>query len=80
MAADQSSGSRITWSKGGLTQPEMKLLFEYAEAEYRAVLNIQRSKITREVQSHLKNAGVYNPAVYVLSFTATPVKLRRKEY
>ena len=50
----------------------MDVLFEYSE--YRCILHIDKSRVCRDVQDHLRKAGVANPAVFVLAFTTSTIK------
>ena len=47
----------------------MEVLFEYAAAEYRCIICTQKSKLCREIEQHLRRAGVAEPNVVVLSYT-----------
>lgn len=41
---------------------------------YRAIIETDRSRLCRDIQGHLKRAGVPNPSVFVLSFNTDNVR------
>ena len=49
----------------------MEVLFEYSE--YRCILSTEKSQVCRDIQYHLRKAGVANLAVFVLSFITNAI-------
>ena len=49
---------------------EVEVLFEYSTADYRCIISTQQSKLCRNIEYHLRQAGVSEPEVAVLSYTA----------
>lgn len=50
---------------------KMEVLFEYSAADYRCIICTQRSKLCRDIEYHLRQVGVAEPEVAVLSYTAS---------
>ena len=49
---------------------EIEVLFEYSAADYRCIICTQQSKLCRDIEYHLRQVGVAEPEVAVLSYTA----------
>ena len=46
----------------------MEVLFEYSAADYRSIIFSHPSKLCRNIEYHLQQAGVSDPEVTVLSY------------
>ena len=51
-------------------QGEVEVLFEYSTSDYRCIISTQQSKLCRNIEYHLRQTGVSEPEVAVLSYTA----------